>query len=197
MLWIPTVNPGFQLAATVRREMEKFAAKHGRSPDLLVLQNHGLCVAGKDFAEVRRKSDELLEAVRSRVPVPAGPAAGRGAFDRPRAAALAPALRMMLRGDSAGSIVTFYADGLMAGFRGGSIAFTPDHVVYCNHEPLFVPWVDDLEAHYRLLEEGIRAYREAATASPPRSSWPSASGPSPGGPTARAPTPPWPCSRTP
>jgi NAD(P)-dependent dehydrogenase (short-subunit alcohol dehydrogenase family)/rhamnose utilization protein RhaD (predicted bifunctional aldolase and dehydrogenase) len=159
VLWVPTVNPGFQLAATVRREMEKFAAKHGRSPDLLVLQNHGLCVAGKDFAEVRRKSDELLEAVRSRVPVLPGMAAG--AFDRPRAAALAPALRMMLRGDSAGSIVTFYADGLMAGFRGGSIAFTPDHVVYCNHEPLFVPWVDDLEAHYRLLEEGIRAYREA------------------------------------
>src|SRR3972149_4102132 len=60
VLWIPTVNPGFQLASTVRREMESFSRRHGRSPNLLVLQNHGLCVAGRGFAEVRRQSEELL-----------------------------------------------------------------------------------------------------------------------------------------
>ena len=91
VLWIPTVNPGFQLAATVRREMESFSRRHGRSPDLLVLQNHGLCVAGRDFAEVRRKSEALLEKVRARVPalpdLPAaaarpGPCPGRRAGPR-------------------------------------------------------------------------------------------------------------------
>jgi NAD(P)-dependent dehydrogenase (short-subunit alcohol dehydrogenase family)/rhamnose utilization protein RhaD (predicted bifunctional aldolase and dehydrogenase) len=159
VLWIPTVNPGFQLAATVRREMESFSRRHGRSPDLLVLQNHGLCVAGKDFAEVRRKSEELLAKVRSRVP--ALPDTGGGPIDRERAASLAPAVRMLLRGNSPSSLLTFRSDALIAGFRGGSIAFTPDHVVYCNHEPLLVPWAEDLEAHYRLLEEGVRAYQRA------------------------------------
>jgi len=159
VLWIPTVNPGFQLAATVRAEMEKYARKRGRSPDLLVLQNHGLCAAGKDFAEVRRKSAELLETVRGRVPVL--PELRDGAFNRERAAALAPALRMLLQGSAASSIVTFHTNTLIAGFRGGSIALTPDHVVYCNHEPLILPWADDPEAHYRGLEEGIRAYRAA------------------------------------
>jgi NAD(P)-dependent dehydrogenase (short-subunit alcohol dehydrogenase family)/rhamnose utilization protein RhaD (predicted bifunctional aldolase and dehydrogenase) len=157
VLWIPTVNPGFQLAATVRREMESYTRRHGRSPDLLVLQNHGLCVAGRDFAEVRRKSEELLAKVRARVP--ALPGSGARDFDRERAAALAPAVRMLLRGDSPGSIVTFGSDELIAGFRGGSIAFTPDHVVYCNHQALLVPWADELEQHYRLLEDGLRAYR--------------------------------------
>jgi NAD(P)-dependent dehydrogenase (short-subunit alcohol dehydrogenase family) len=157
VLWVPTVNPGFQLAAMVRREMESFTRRHGRSPDLLVLQNHGLCVAGRDFAEVRRKSEELLAKVRTRVPaLPKGEAS----FDRERAAALAPAMRMLLRGDSPSSIVTFRSDELIAGFRGGSIAYTPDHVVYCNHEPLLLPWTDDLEAHYRLLEEAVRSYRK-------------------------------------
>ena len=164
VLWIPTVNPGFQLAATVRREMESFSRRHGRSPDLLVLQNHGLCVAGRDFAEVRRKSEALLEKVRARVPAlpdPAQPAAGGPSPDRARAAALAPAVRMLLRGDSPTSVVTFGAGPLLSGFRGGSIAFTPDHVVYCNHEALLVPWAEQLEEHYQLLEKGIRAYRTA------------------------------------
>ncbi len=156
VLWIPTVNPGFQLAVTVRREMESYTRRHGRSPDLLILQNHGLCVAGRDFAEVRRKSEELLAKVRSRVPALPD---SEVPFDRQRAAELAPAARALLRGDSPGSIVTFRADPLMAGFQGGSIAFTPDHVVYCNHQALRVPWADELEAHYRLLEEGLRAYR--------------------------------------
>jgi NAD(P)-dependent dehydrogenase (short-subunit alcohol dehydrogenase family)/rhamnose utilization protein RhaD (predicted bifunctional aldolase and dehydrogenase) len=159
VLWIPAVKPGFELAATVRREMEKYSAKHGRGPDVLVVQNHGLCVAGKDFAELRRKSAELLETVRGRVP--ALPGNGGGTFDRARAAALAPAVRMLLRGESAASIVTFRSSALLNGFRGGSIAFTPDHVVYCNHEPLFLPWADDPEAHYRLLEGGVQAYRKA------------------------------------
>jgi len=163
VLWIPTVNPGFQLAATVRREMESFARRHGRSPDLLVLQNHGLCVAGRDFAEVRRKSEELLARVRARVPALPDPG---GSFDRERAAALAPAARMLLRGDSPGSLVTFGSDPLIAGFRGGSIAFTPDHVVYCNHQALLVPWADALEQHYRLLEGGVRAYRAEHGLSP-------------------------------
>jgi NAD(P)-dependent dehydrogenase (short-subunit alcohol dehydrogenase family)/ribulose-5-phosphate 4-epimerase/fuculose-1-phosphate aldolase len=157
VLWIPTVNPGFQLAATVRREMQRYAARRGRSPDLLVLQNHGLCVAGGSAGEVRRKSEELLRKLRTRVP--ALPAAGPPSFDRARAAALAPAARMLLRGDSPSSVVTFASDELIAAFRGGSIAFTPDHVVYCNPEALLLPWTDGLEEHYRLLEGGIRAYR--------------------------------------
>jgi NAD(P)-dependent dehydrogenase (short-subunit alcohol dehydrogenase family)/rhamnose utilization protein RhaD (predicted bifunctional aldolase and dehydrogenase) len=157
VLWIPTVNPGFQLAATVRREMQSFTRRHGRSPDLLVLQNHGLCVAGRDFAEVRRKSDELLARVRARVP--ALPDSGPRDIDRERAAALAPAVRMLLRGDSPGSILTFGSDGLIAAFQGGSIAFTPDHMVYCNHQALLVPWAEELERHYRLLEDGLRTYR--------------------------------------
>jgi NAD(P)-dependent dehydrogenase (short-subunit alcohol dehydrogenase family)/rhamnose utilization protein RhaD (predicted bifunctional aldolase and dehydrogenase) len=159
LLWIPAVNPGFQLAATVRRAMQDYARRHGRSPDLLILQNHGLLVSGKDLAEIRRKSEELMAAVRGRVR--ALPDSGAAAFDRARAAALAPAARVLLQGASAGSVLTFRANALIAAFRGGSLAYTPDHVVYCNHEPLFLPWADALGDHYRALEQGILAYRQA------------------------------------
>jgi NAD(P)-dependent dehydrogenase (short-subunit alcohol dehydrogenase family)/rhamnose utilization protein RhaD (predicted bifunctional aldolase and dehydrogenase) len=159
LLWIPAVNPGFQLAATVRQAMQDYARRHGRSPDLLILQNHGLLVSGKDLAEIRRKSEELMAAVRGRVR--ALPDSGAAAFDRARAAALAPAARVLLQGASAGSVLSFRANALIAAFRGGSLAYTPDHVVYCNHEPLFLPWADALEDHYRALEQGILAYRQA------------------------------------
>jgi len=159
VLWVPTVNPGFQLAATVRSRMEEYRQAHGRSPDLLILQNHGLCAAGRSLEEVRAKSAELLAAVRERAPRLPDPSPG--AFDRSRAAALAPAARMLLEAPGAGSIVTFQAGSLIAGFTGGSLAYTPDHVVYCNHEPLFVPWADDPEAHARRLVEGIAGYKKA------------------------------------
>jgi len=42
VLWIPAVNPGFQLAFTVRRAIEAYRKRHGRSPDILIIQNHGL-----------------------------------------------------------------------------------------------------------------------------------------------------------
>jgi NAD(P)-dependent dehydrogenase (short-subunit alcohol dehydrogenase family)/rhamnose utilization protein RhaD (predicted bifunctional aldolase and dehydrogenase) len=163
-LWIPTVNPGFQLAATVREQMEAYRQRHGRSPDLLVLQNHGLLVAGTSTEEVRAKSAKVLEAIRARLT--GAPDLSPAPFDRERAQALAPALRMLLAGPQDASLATFRANRLLLdllasrqAFAEVSTALTPDHIVYCNHLPLFVAWGEDLEKQYRLLERGIEDYQ--------------------------------------
>jgi NAD(P)-dependent dehydrogenase (short-subunit alcohol dehydrogenase family)/rhamnose utilization protein RhaD (predicted bifunctional aldolase and dehydrogenase) len=164
VLWIPTVNPGFQLAATVREEMEAYRKRHGRSPDLLVLQNHGLCVAGSSLEEVRARSAKVLEAIRARVA--GAPDLSPAPFDRERAQALAPALRMLLAGPEAGSIVSFRANRLLLDRLGSredfaevSTTLTPDHIVYCNHLPLYVAWEQDPVSQYQLLEQGIAEYK--------------------------------------
>ena len=166
ILWVPSVNPGYTLAAAVRTAIEAYRRDHGRSPDILLLQNHGLIVSGTGLAEIREKTDFVVQTLREELreqPEPGEPAASPE--DRERAAALAPALRMLLWGDNPSSIVTFGSSTLIAGFVDAEQAFaqvstalSPDHIVYCNHEPLFVPRRDSLEDQYELLRRGVKEY---------------------------------------
>jgi NAD(P)-dependent dehydrogenase (short-subunit alcohol dehydrogenase family) len=63
--------------------------------------------------------------------------------------------------------VTFRTNTLIAScvsgeesFASVSTALSPDHIVYCNHEPLFVPRRESLEEQYELLARRIEEYRE-------------------------------------
>jgi len=170
ILWVPPVNPGYVLASTVREAVEGYRRAHGRSPDILLLQNHGLIVSGQDLREIRERTESIIETLRQQLrELPdAGqgpPAAPEKQAERERAAALAPALRMLLWRDAPSSIVTFAANSLIAGFVRDQKAFakvstalSPDHIVYCNHEPLFVPRRGALSEQYELLEERVRDY---------------------------------------
>ncbi|MBN1835534.1 MAG: class II aldolase, partial [Spirochaetales bacterium] len=170
ILWIPPVNPGYVLAATVKEAVEGYHRTHGRSPDVLLLQNHGLIVSGTDLKEIRDKTDWIVAALRAQLrelPEAGDEAGRRPAVDRERAAALAPALRMLLWREGPSSIVTFAADALISGFvrseaafEGVSTALSPDHIVYCNHEALFVPQRESLEEQYELVEERLQGYVE-------------------------------------
>jgi NAD(P)-dependent dehydrogenase (short-subunit alcohol dehydrogenase family)/rhamnose utilization protein RhaD (predicted bifunctional aldolase and dehydrogenase) len=164
VLWIPTVNPGYILAVATRRAVLAYREKHNRDPEVLLFQNHGLCVAGESFEDIRSKTDSVLRIIRKHIeeipdftPVEA---------DRRRAAQLAPAIRMLLMGDHGGSILTFHASPAVSSFlkskavfNGLSTSITPDHIVYCNHEALFIPAQERVEQQYRRIREAIGEYR--------------------------------------
>jgi NAD(P)-dependent dehydrogenase (short-subunit alcohol dehydrogenase family)/rhamnose utilization protein RhaD (predicted bifunctional aldolase and dehydrogenase) len=179
VLWIPTMNPGYILARTTRDAVRTYREKHGEEPRILLFENHGLCVAGESYQEIRTATDRLIRKIRQQAgPVPEFAIAGgdrvRAARDQAacnRAAKLAPALRMLLMEDA--SILTFHAGSTVSPFLAGKRAFaelstsiTPDHIVYCNHEALFVPQRESLENQYRSIEEGIRQYRQRNGISP-------------------------------
>jgi NAD(P)-dependent dehydrogenase (short-subunit alcohol dehydrogenase family)/rhamnose utilization protein RhaD (predicted bifunctional aldolase and dehydrogenase) len=163
-LWIPTVNPGYILAATTRRAVLDYREKHNRDPKILLFQNHGLCVCGENFEDIHSRTESVLEKIRKYIkeipdftPMEA---------DRHRAADLAPAVRMLLMADHGGSILVFHLSPAVsfflkskAAFNNVSTSITPDHIVYCNHEPLFVPAQEQLEQQYRRIREAIREYR--------------------------------------
>jgi len=171
-LWIPTVNPGYILARTTREAIQAYSRKHGAEPKVLLFQNHGLCVGGESYEEIRCTTEHLMRKIRQHLaPVPEFPAgkadrdgAAREEEARHRAAKLAPALRMLLFEDS--SILTFRAGSTVSPFLNSKTAFaklstsiTPDHIVYCNHEALFVPRRESLEQQYRSIEEAVQQYR--------------------------------------
>jgi rhamnose utilization protein RhaD (predicted bifunctional aldolase and dehydrogenase) len=57
--WIPYTHPGIPLAIRIQRESEK-------RPDVLILENHGLVVAGEDCGT----AEELLRTVERRIGTP-------------------------------------------------------------------------------------------------------------------------------
>jgi NAD(P)-dependent dehydrogenase (short-subunit alcohol dehydrogenase family)/rhamnose utilization protein RhaD (predicted bifunctional aldolase and dehydrogenase) len=169
VLWIPTVNPGYILARTTREAVRAYRERHGQEPKILLFENHGLCVAGESYEEIRTTTERLIRKIRQHSgPVPEFTP---GRTDRDRAAKLAPALRMLLLEDA--SILTFHASSTVSAFLTGKTAFaklstsiTPDHIVYCNHEALFIPGRESLEDQYRAIEEGVYQYRRRNGISP-------------------------------
>jgi NAD(P)-dependent dehydrogenase (short-subunit alcohol dehydrogenase family)/rhamnose utilization protein RhaD (predicted bifunctional aldolase and dehydrogenase) len=179
VLWIPTVNPGYILARTTREAVQGYRKRHGQEPRVLLFQNHGLCVGGESFEEIRTATEDLVRALRAHTgPAPEFPTAGAGRdrtvrdrIVRDRAAKLAPALRMLLFQDA--SILSFHTSSTVSSFLTSRNAFeklstsiTPDHIVYCNHEALFIPERESVEQQYGEIEKGILLYRERNGISP-------------------------------
>jgi len=52
VLWIPLCRPGYVLASLCREAMAGHKARTGRLPQILLLQNHGIFVAGDTPAEI-------------------------------------------------------------------------------------------------------------------------------------------------
>lgn len=162
--WIGIIEPGYVLAMAVREKMAEHAKQHGQAPDIVILQNHGIFVAGDTAGEIDAHYRMVFDALEAKLQ--AKPDFSTVEFDRERAVELAPAIRMLLK-EGATSIVTFRTNAEImrfvqdeAAFYPVSSAYSPDHIVYCRPWPLFVPRAEDLEEQYRLLEDGIKTYRE-------------------------------------
>ncbi len=188
VLWVPITKPGYTAAKRVREDIGSYSERFGSAPRVVVLQNHGVFVAGESFEEIRKQTDSLVETLRSEISVepdvtPVDP-------DRETAASLAPALRMLLMGDADSSIIVFKVNREILklvesrdAFAPVSSAFTPDHIVYYGHPPLFIsihdklstndeplprdklqpgdepPHRDNLEGFLQISEREIGAYR--------------------------------------
>lgn len=163
VIYLPSIMPGYILAKKLRNEMAAYTTKTGKLIDIVILENHGIFIAGNTVDEINAVYDRVIKALSKRVTVM--PDFSPVAFDVKRAALLAPAIRMLLSEDSETSIVTFNSNKELSGFlkdeesfKPISSGYTPDHVVYCRAQPLFVLYSEDLEKQYSLLSEGIREY---------------------------------------
>lgn len=52
-LWIPYTDPGYTLCVCVRAALHAYARRHGCEPAMVVLQNHGVFVAGDEPEAIR------------------------------------------------------------------------------------------------------------------------------------------------
>jgi rhamnose utilization protein RhaD (predicted bifunctional aldolase and dehydrogenase) len=60
-LWIPYIDPGFTLCVEVNHRIAEYRGHHGRDPQVIILENHGIFVSGDNAAEIRALYHSVLE----------------------------------------------------------------------------------------------------------------------------------------
>ncbi len=160
-IWVPASNPGFILALLCRDLMDAYEQANGKVANLLFLQNHGVFFAADTLDEMDALVEKVMSALHAQADAYA-PDFAPAPFDTDRAVALAPILRMLWGGQE-GASVKFIADTQTVKYASSKSAFarivgafTPDHIVYCKAEPM---WLDaDMDedaviAAFRSFEE--------------------------------------------
>ena len=141
-VWVDECEPGYILAARCREKLAEYRAETGRDASVVFLQNHGIFFAADCGAEldklVSNVIDKLNEKITSR------PDFTPCEADETAAAAIAPVLRMLYDADGHAA-VTFTANPTVLAYAASAEAFellrqplSPDHIVYCKAEPLYL-----------------------------------------------------------
>lgn len=178
VVWIPEVDPGFVLARTLD---EALAGRDGYKA--ILLQNHGLIVAGDSAEQIKERTAWLLDGLQKKLDSVGnqGDVFGRVARHdetqvRRMVDVVAPALRALLADGEALKIVTFddspMSQSLVCGASGKEVAMagplTPDQIVYCRSFPLWVE-VDASEPVSKVvvqLKQAIEAHRQSTGTNP-------------------------------
>ena len=142
VLWIPLVNPGYVLALTVYRALEEYRNAYSCSPRYILLQNHGVFIAGNTPGEVKERYRSLFASLEATL------------VQTPDVSPVVPDMAVVeetkqhIAGckDMDDVQVEFLANGEISKalstydrFQAVSSAFTPDHIVYSGHVPLYLP----------------------------------------------------------
>jgi rhamnose utilization protein RhaD (predicted bifunctional aldolase and dehydrogenase) len=141
--WVPTVNPGYILAKTVREILSGYTREGKEYPPILFLQNHGLFVAHDDIQEIDRLHEKVMTALKNEVkrfpdltPTETDKDRVREVETFLRNALAVPGKELQIKCIKNREIDRFISD--REAFQPLSSAYTPDHIVYYGHEPLFL-----------------------------------------------------------
>lgn len=144
-VWVDECEPGYILAAHCREKLIAYRNETGRDAELVFLQNHGVFFAAENVEGLDALVESTMEKIDAELRV--RPEFEEAETDRETAAAIAPVLRMLY--DAEGhAAVCFFCDTTIRYFAESEENFevlreplSPDHIVYCKAEPLFL---DDL-----------------------------------------------------
>ncbi len=147
-LWVPTVNPGYTLAVTVKQHIDNYHKAYGKYPQILLLQNHGLFVAADSIEEIKSITDEIVRKIEKHLTTrPDFSKVEITKEQRETAFKTAVVIRMIImkKMGRGRAIVTFGLNNEIARVVSSNEQFskfhmdlTPDHLVYAGHKPLFL-----------------------------------------------------------
>ncbi len=161
-VWVPSTKPGYILAALCREKLGEYERSHGRIPQIIFLENHGIFISADTTEEIDVIAKEVFDAIKKKVAI--FPCKEKVDFDEALAETLAPEIRMLYSAEGKAvvkhtayhDIIAFARD--REAFSPLADSFSPDHIVYCKAHPLYVENKgDETPAE---LEKAFRSYTE-------------------------------------
>lgn len=64
-IFLPYINPGFELTLAMKKGIEDYTAKTGKYPEVIFMKNHGLVVTGDSLDRVKEVNTEVNETIRN------------------------------------------------------------------------------------------------------------------------------------
>ncbi|MCL2751838.1 MAG: SDR family NAD(P)-dependent oxidoreductase [Firmicutes bacterium] len=166
-VWIDAEKPGFVLAAVTKTAVDAYQKANRKPPELIFIENHGVFFGADTLAAMDKLVGSVMDALNKRVK--REPGFSPVSFDKEQAATAAAALRTLYAkyaGGTASAVFEANAEtqklaASKVAFAAVGKAFTPDHIVYCKAEPLYL---EQTEPVY--IEERFTAFRAARGYSP-------------------------------
>lgn len=155
-VWIPLTKPGYILAVLCNKTFREVEEKQGKFPQIVILQNHGIFVAAETVEEIDTLMDEVMAGLKAKVTEQ--PDFSDVSFDESKVSEIEPKLRDLYSKDGSASAVFCTNKQVMefvkdeASMKDLLSPFTPDHIVYCKHKPLFVSIGDDYAEKFKSYE---------------------------------------------
>ncbi len=142
-VWVNECEPGYILAANCRKMMQEYKAASGKDASVVFLQNHGIFFAADDEAALDALVASVMGAIDAKLAVKPDFSPVE-TVDTETAAKIAPVLRMLYNAEGQASCV-FEVNKQILKFAESAASFaalkeplSPDHVVYCKAEPLYL-----------------------------------------------------------
>lgn len=149
-LWVGLYKPGYILAKLCEGFMRDYICRAGKAVSILILQNHGIFIAGETVEELDRLLNKVVSKLESKTQ------RNPDMSSEEEVTKETEAIRL--------KVAELYAEDSCAVFDTNSEArrfakniesaapllrpFTPDHIVYCKAYPLFVSGIDELEEKF-------------------------------------------------
>ncbi|MCD6218794.1 class II aldolase [Candidatus Calescamantes bacterium] len=134
-LWIDFCTPGYTLARIIEREINKFLKDYQKYPQLILLENHGVILWGETPEEVRKKINEVIEKIKTRLTLLEG---------KKKKPLLDPSFISLCIQKALGEKrrIIYYLECVKIPEEITKGAFTPDQIVYCKEKPV---WIDNVD----------------------------------------------------
>jgi rhamnose utilization protein RhaD (predicted bifunctional aldolase and dehydrogenase) len=156
VLFIEYTDPGYILFKKVSDELSTFKEKKGFSPQVILLENHGIIVSGTSIGEIKRIYQDIEKAILDKIKVLL-PICDISDFESKVATMVMnvyPNHGKLFFATAACDLINGFVKNSQS-FVAVDTAYTPDHIVYCKSHYLFM---EDVEK--KNITDNIAAFKE-------------------------------------
>jgi len=156
-VWIELTKPGLILAQKCNRVFREYEKKAGTFPQIVILQNHGIFIAADTVDEIDDLMNYVVDTLEKQINEFPNFQIDALSYDMDSLQAITAKLKSLYSSINTDNttVAKFYINKQIEQFvesketfKPISKSFTPDHIVYCKDEPLFIEPDADIEAEF-------------------------------------------------